>query len=489
MKSRSPSSPTRNVGRAIVGLLAVALVLASCGTVTNSVRSPAPTSPPAAAILTATKVVGGEAHTCAILSSKALKCWGANGNGQLGQGDTKARGDQPGEMGAALPPIDLGKGRTVLDVAAGGAHTCAVLDNGAVKCWGLNRTGQLGLGDATQRGSAAGQMGDNLPAVNLGAGMTAVAITAGKQHTCAVLKSGAVKCWGYNARGELGLGTTTTMGINASQMGDNLPAVKLGNGRSATTISAGWYFNCAVLDNRSVKCWGFNNYGQLGVGTTVNQGTQPSQMGDNLKAVPLGTDAKGMPAEAEDVSAGGGHVCAQIDQPADRKRDNNTVKCWGDNEQGQLGQGDTRNRGDQPNELGDALPAIALGTATTTEVNDVVAGGFQTCALLGIGGKKKEAVKCFGGNDQGQLGLGNTTNRGDAAGEMGDALPAVSLDKVKDILAIGAGGWQSCAILDSTRGLKCWGKNETGQLGIGNTVNRGDKPGQMGSALPAVDLG
>ena len=72
---------------------------------------------------------------------------------------------------------------------------------------------------------------------------------------------------------------------------------------------------------------------------------------------------------------------------------------------------------------------------------------------------------------------------------MGDALPAVSLDKVKDILAIGAGGWQSCAILDSTRGLKCWGKNETGQLGIGNTVNRGDKPGQMGSALPEVDLG
>lgn len=461
---------------------AVLLIATGCSTTADSASGDSVTG---ATAVTATKVVGGEAHTCAILSDRSLKCWGANGSGQLGQGDSVARGIAAGQMGSALKSIDLGSGRTALDVAAGGSHTCAVLDDQTVKCWGENRTGQLGLGDASARGKAPGQMGDALPVVNLGSGLKAKSVAAGKQHTCAVLTNGSVKCWGYNARGELGIGNTTTMGIRPEQMGDALPAVRLGTGRTVTSLSSGWYFNCALLDIRSVKCWGFNNYGQLGVGDTANRGTSASQMGDALAAVDLGKNSKGLPAEVEGVSAGGGQACGQIDWPGDKKRQSNIAKCWGLNEQGQLGQGDTKNRGVAPGELGDNLPAIDLGTSV--EVEEVTTGAYQTCMMLGVNGKKRESIKCFGGNDRGQLGLGDTKNRGDQSGEMGSALPSVSLDKTKDYLDVGVGGWQSCAILTGV-GAKCWGGNDTGQLCLGDAVNRGDKPNQMGKALPPISL-
>jgi alpha-tubulin suppressor-like RCC1 family protein len=109
---------------------------------------------------------GGVSHACAILEGSSLKCWGLNGNGQLGLGDTLNRGKDSGEMGNLLPSVDLGTGRTASQVAVGGAaQTCVIMDNAQVKCWGLNTNGQLGLGDKTQRGSAVGQMGNSLPQV------------------------------------------------------------------------------------------------------------------------------------------------------------------------------------------------------------------------------------------------------------------------------------------------------------------------------------
>ena len=115
-----------------------------------------------------------------------MKCWGYNGDGELGLGDTTSRGDGwPGEMGDNLPAVDLGTGRTATAIAAGGNHTCALLDDATVKCWGFNGYGQLGLGDTVARGDEVGAMGDSLPAVDLGTGRTAVAIAAGSNHTCA----------------------------------------------------------------------------------------------------------------------------------------------------------------------------------------------------------------------------------------------------------------------------------------------------------------
>ena len=133
-----------------------------------------------------------------MLDDDKVKCWGRNDFGQLGLGDTANRGDDPGEMGDALPAVDLGTGRTAKMISAGNDHTCAVLDDDSVKCWGYNGWGQLGLGDTLDRGDGPGEMGDDLDAVDLGTNRTAKMISAGEHHACAVLDDASVKCWESN---------------------------------------------------------------------------------------------------------------------------------------------------------------------------------------------------------------------------------------------------------------------------------------------------
>jgi alpha-tubulin suppressor-like RCC1 family protein len=130
-------------------------------------------------------------------------------------------------MSATLPAVDLGPGRTALQLTAGDAHTCARLDDGSVKCWGFNIIGPLGLGDTQPRGDGPGEMGAALPAVDLGPGRTALQLTAGNAQTCARLDDGSVKCWGWNGSGQLGLGDTQTRGDGPGEMGAALPAVQL----------------------------------------------------------------------------------------------------------------------------------------------------------------------------------------------------------------------------------------------------------------------
>ena len=324
---------------------------------------------------TANAISAGDGYTCALLDNATVKCWGANNNGQLGLGNTAPRGDGPGEMGDNLPPVDLGTGRTATAIAAGGFHTCALLDNATVKCWGYNSSGELGLEGTTTRGDSGGEMGNSLPAVSLGNGRTATAVVAGTFHTCALLDDATVKCWGYNASGRLGLGDTNNRGDSPNpghQMGNNLPAVDLGTGRTATAVTAGDTHTCALLDNATVKCWGFNNSGQLGLGSTISKGDNAGEMGDNLPAVDLGT---GRTAIA--VTTGAEHTCAVLDDTA--------LKCWGLNVNGQLGLGSTDPRGDQPNELGDALPAVALngsGIAGLVTGSTGPALGYSLVAVL-----------------------------------------------------------------------------------------------------------
>src|SRR6185503_20170300 len=124
-------------------------------------------------------------------------------------------------------------------------YNCALLSDGSVKCWGDNAFGRLGLGDTKNRGGAMGEMGDSLPAVDLGPGVTAAAIAAGENQTCAQLSGGSVKCWGQNDAGQLGLGDTKNRGGAMGEMGDNLPAVDLGD--KATEIVTGSYRACALL--------------------------------------------------------------------------------------------------------------------------------------------------------------------------------------------------------------------------------------------------
>ena len=167
-----------------------------------------------------------------------------------------------------------GSARTSFDVpitpqvAAGVEHTCALLSSGAMKCWGSNNYGQLGLGNTDDV-----NIPTDLPVFEGGA--RATAISAGARHTCALFENGAVKCWGYNAIGQLGLGNTINVNLQTVDL-------DLGSGVKVTAIRAGGFHTCALFDNGAVKCWGFNKYGQLGLGDTNNRGGAPNEMGDNL---------------------------------------------------------------------------------------------------------------------------------------------------------------------------------------------------------------
>ena len=196
-------------------------------------------------------------------------------------------------MGDSLPAVELGSGRTATSITIGTGYTCVLLDDNSVKCWGKADDGQLGTGKEFTVGDALGEMGNTLLAIDLGTGRTATAIAVGGEHSCAILDNSSIKCWGKNSSGQLGLGHNDTRGgdqvnnLGAPLMGDLLPSVDLGTGRTARGITAGDNQTCAILDNESIKCWGSNTAGQLGLGNTSNRGDNSSEMGDNLPVISL----------------------------------------------------------------------------------------------------------------------------------------------------------------------------------------------------------
>jgi alpha-tubulin suppressor-like RCC1 family protein len=192
------------------------------------------------------------------MSDGTLRCWGNNPYGQLGRGENSFAGDQAGEMGDSLLPIDIGTGRTISALATGLAlnHACALLDDSTVKCWGGNTAGQTGLLDTVTHGVHPSEMGDGLDTLDLGTGRTAVQLSTGYYHSCALLDNGTVKCWGSNLGGRLGQGDENNRGNAPGTMGDSLTPIDLGTGRTATFIGGGGYHTCALLDNGKVKCWG-----------------------------------------------------------------------------------------------------------------------------------------------------------------------------------------------------------------------------------------
>jgi alpha-tubulin suppressor-like RCC1 family protein len=412
-------------------------------------------------------ITAGSAHTCYMLDNGSVKCWGSNTYGQLGLGNTT---DSPNPS-----VVDLGSGIKAKAIAAGGNHTCAILDNSSIKCWGYNASGQLGLGNTNSLGDAGSEMGDNLDTVDLGSGITATAIAAGGNHTCAIIDNSSIKCWGKNSSGQLGLGSTDNLGDGGSEMGDDLDTVDLGSGRTAKGIAAGGNHTCAILDNSAIKCWGLNQNGQLGLGNANNQGDAGSEMGDNLDALDLGTDRI-----ATAISAGGSHTCAILN--------NSSIYCWGRSNEGQMGRGgkagDTQQVGDATNEMGDRLEVIELGTGRTATA--IAAGDHHNCAILDNSSIKCWGANASGqlglGNTENRGDLDISANS-----EMGDSLPTLDLGTGRTARGIVAGDNQTCAILDNAS-IKCWGENTSGQLGLGNTTNQGVNPNQMGDTLLVIDL-
>jgi len=205
---------------------------------------------------TAVAISTGSGHVCAILDDGSVSCWGRNAQGVIGDGTSTNR----------LSPtqtLSLGTNREAVAISSGGYHTCVILDDGSVSCWGYDGYGQLG----TTSGSST-----NYPqqTSSLGTGRTAVAISSGGDHTCAILDDGSVSCWGANNNGQLGDGTTNRR-YSPTQTSS------LGVGRTAVAISSGEYHTCAILDDGSTSCWGRNDYGQLGDGTMTQRNT-PTQI-------------------------------------------------------------------------------------------------------------------------------------------------------------------------------------------------------------------
>ncbi|KAJ1467425.1 regulator of chromosome condensation 1/beta-lactamase-inhibitor protein II, partial [Baffinella frigidus] len=353
-------------------------------------------------------------YSCAVVYDNVdergqLKCWGTGGP-QLGLGDTDTRGDQLSDMGAALPAVDVGVGRFVVTVSNAATHTCAVLDNRRVKCWGDNSDWQLGYGDKYTRGHSSATMGEALPFVDIGTDYEAVDVCAAGvspnwSYSCALSTAGSVKCWGsgHVISADTEIGSSWHLGTTPAEMGDNLPAINLGTSRYVTQLTCAKYDVCVILDNNQIKCWGqTSNFG----------GHQVAVMGDNLQIVSLGTGRT-----ATQITCGGLHSCALLD--------NGDVKCWGRNNLGQLGLGDTADRGSVEANMGDNLPTVSLSSTLTTLA--VYAGHEHTCALL-----SDHQLRCWGTNNEAVLGIGedywDTWNEiGDEPGEMGDALVAVDL--------------------------------------------------------------
>ena len=359
-------------------------------------------------------------HACVILDNGRVKCWGTGGSGELGQGSTNNIGDDVGEMGDNLAYTDLGIGRTAKILSLGPGFSCALLDNGTLKCWGKNSDGQLGQNDSSNRGDGAGEMGNSLTPINLGMGRTAKDIDSGINHVCALLDNNMVKCWGGNSNGQLGQGNTDNIGDGIGEM-ESLAAVDLGDDRTAKRVAAGQNYTCAVLDNNDLACWGSNVSNRLGIeddSTNPNIGDAASEMGENLVETHL-TDE-----DAIYVDLGVDSTCVI--------RKNNDLYCWGQNDSGQLGLENSDTKGSGTTGAADIV--VDLGSSRMAKM--VQLGTQHVCALL-----DDDTIKCWGRNQAGQLGQENTATIGDESGEMGDNLTAVNL--VPDMLGLAWSGYSS----------------------------------------------
>jgi alpha-tubulin suppressor-like RCC1 family protein len=400
-----------------------------------------------------TQVVAGTSHTCALLITGAVRCWGLASSGQLGYSNTTAIGDNETPASAG----DVNVGGTVTQLTAGANHTCALLTTGNVRCWGLASSGQLGYSNTTTIGDneTPASAGD----VNVGGTVTQVA--AGNTHTCALLTTGKVRCWGFATSGQLGYSNTTTIGDNETPAS----AGDVNVGGTVTQIVASSFHTCALLTTGNVRCWGAASSGQLGYSNT-------NAIGDNETPASAGDVNVG--STVTQVVTGGSHTCALLT--------GGTVRCWGLASSGQLGYSNTTAIGDNE------TPASAGDVNVGSTVTQIAAGSNYTCALLTTGN-----VRCWGLGTSGRLGYANTTTIGD--NETPASAGDVTVGGTVTQISAGAGGSHTCALL-STGNVRCWGLASSGQLGYSNTTAIGDNetPASAGdvtivATTPTVTLG
>lgn len=346
----------------------------------------------------AVAITAGGDHSCALLATSTVFCWGDNRSGQLGIGTT----------GFERFPVQVLRLSDVVSVSAGLQHTCALRVNGTVSCWGSNSFGALGTGTTTDQLS---------PGVSVSGLTNAIAIASGDHHTCALLADGATRCWGNNADGQIGDGSITPQRT----------PVQVRDVSDAVAIAAGGQHTCVLRVDGAARCWGANRRGQLGDGTTTGR----------LTAVPV-RDILGSHL-SQGVTGGALHTCAA--------RDNGTAACWGDNSEGQIGDSTTVQR------------VTPIAVSNLTNVAGISNGFLHSCARVANG-----TVRCWGDNRSGQLGDNSTVDRA-------TPVPVGVNGGLRNVSALTSGHFHNC-VIRSTGGVACWGENAVGQLGDGTTVDR-----------------
>ena len=340
-------------------------------------------APPA---LTGPELALGAGHSCAIMPDRTVRCWGANGYAQLGDGTKQDRHN----------PVPIAGLQDVAQISGGYTHTCARDLSGRVYCWGENHVGQVGNGQSCPPN-------DYYCCVlspSLVAGIDGISVAAGGIHSCAVASNHHVHCWGYNSYGGLGNGSTDD---------SNVP-VEVTGVTNAVAVAAGWTHTCMQSSKGTAKCWGLNEVGELGNGAVVDGPTTTPQ------------DVIGLTGVVQ-LSLGDFFSCALIKD--------GTVACWGMNARGQLGDGTTTDR---------SVPGPVVGL---NDVAQISAHEDLACARRNSGD-----VWCWG--------LDNPIPKAVAG-----------LSQATDM---SSGQQHACARAGQTQVL-CWGWNSNGQLGDGTTVD------------------
>ena len=395
-------------------LLALLLSLPfwACANVKGVFQQGSPPPPELPSLLAA-----GNAYTCTVLRG-GMKCWGDGRNGRLGDGlDTVHQQKVP----VNVKGLEPGKNKGVTAVSAGDEHTCAVVQGG-VKCWGAGGSGRLGYGSESGKSVPVDVKG-----LEPGTDKGLTAVSAGNTHTCAVVRGG-VKCWGAGDSGRLGYGFEVNKKVPVDVKG-----LEPGTDKGVSAVSAGRAHTCAVVRG-GVKCWGKGDFGRLGDGSATN------------KSVPL--DVKGLePGTGKGVtavSAGNTHTCAVV---------RGGVKCWGAGDSGRLGYGFEVNK-KVPVDVKGLEPGKYKG------VTAVSAGAEHTCAVL------RGGLKCWGNGQYGSLGDGLER-------EHNQLSPLVDVKLLepgtgKGVSAVSAGNSHTCAMVK--RGIKCWGSGRNGALGLADVI-------------------
>jgi alpha-tubulin suppressor-like RCC1 family protein len=378
----------------------------------------------------------GTVHACVVTTGGGVQCWGSNRYGQLGDGTTTDRG-------SAYYVAGLSSGVLAVSPSSGASiggsegHTCAVMVAGGVKCWGLNFAGQLGDGTTTNRLTPVDVPGLAGPAVD---------VAAGFDHTCALLETGAVQCWGANASGQLGDGTTTPRPAPTNVTG--LPS-------GAVEIAAGPRHTCVITPASDAKCWGANEKGQLGDGTTIMRPApvDVSSLAGNTAAI-----SPGGSIYQQDLNStafrGGGHTCAITASGG--------AKCWGANFTGQLGDGSFTDHLTPFDVVGLTSGIAGISTGGYSAAGGTFKPDFNhTCAVTAGGG-----VKCWGSDDCGLLGGGNTscTNY-----PRRSATPVDVVGLSSGVASVAVGGGSTCALTTDGR-VKCWGLANLPQTEMTGTI-------------------